>query len=62
MTATEQFSSVAQSCRLFVTPRTAAHQAPMSFTISRTLLRFMSTEWVMPSNHLHSQPQDTAIC
>ena len=37
---------------LFVTPRTAAHQASLSFTISRSLLKLMSTESVMPSNHL----------
>ena len=36
----------------FVTPWTAVHQPPLSFTISRNLLRFMSTESVMPSNHL----------
>ena len=36
----------------FVTPWTAAHQAPLSFTISRSLLRFTSIESVMPSNHL----------
>ena len=35
-----------------VTPRTAAHQASISFTNSRILLRLMSFEWVMPSNHL----------
>ena len=42
------------SCRilLFVTPWTAAHQASLSFTISQRLLRFMSIESVMPSNHL----------
>ena len=37
---------------LFVMPWTAAHQSPLSFTISQTLLRFMSTELVMLSNHL----------
>ena len=31
---------------------TAACQAPLSFTISRSLLKLMSTESVMPSNHL----------
>ena len=36
---------------LFVTPWTAAHQAPLSSTISRSLLKFMSIESVMPSNH-----------
>ena len=38
--------------RLFVTPGTAAHQASLSFTISRSLLKLMSIESVMPSNHL----------
>ena len=37
---------------LFVTPWTAAQQVSMSFTISRSLLKLMSTESVMPSNHL----------
>ena len=37
---------------LFVTPWTAARQASPSFTISLSLLKFMSIEWVMPSNHL----------
>ena len=36
---------------LFVTPWTAVHQASLSFTISRSLLKFMSIESVMPSNH-----------
>ena len=34
------------------TPWTAAHQVSLSFTISRSLLKFMSIELVMPSNHL----------
>ena len=38
--------------QLFVTPRTAAHHASLSFTISRSLLKLMSTESAMPSNHL----------
>ena len=37
---------------LFVTPWTAARQAPLSFTISRSLFKLMSIESVMPSNHL----------
>ena len=37
---------------LFATPWTAAHQASLSFTNSQSLLRFMSIELVMPSNHL----------
>ena len=36
----------------FVTPWTAAHQASLSFTISQSLLKLMSIESVMPSNHL----------
>ena len=38
--------------QFFATPWTAARQAPLSFTISRSLLRLMSIESVMPSNHL----------
>ena len=37
---------------LFVTPRTAAHQASLSITNSRSLPKHMSIELVMPSNHL----------
>ena len=37
--------------RLFVTPR-AARQASLSFIISWSLLKLMSIESVMPSNHL----------
>ena len=41
------------SCvRLFVTPWTAARQASLSITNSRSLLKLMSIESVMPSNHL----------
>ena len=36
----------------FVTPWTAVHQALLSSTISHCLLKFMSIESVMPSNHL----------
>ena len=38
--------------RLFVTPWTAARQASLSITNSRILLKPMSIESVMPSNHL----------
>ena len=38
--------------QLFVTPWTAAHQASLSTTISQSLLKPMSIESVMPSNHL----------
>ena len=37
---------------LFATPRPAACQASLSFTISQSLLKFMSIESVMPFNHL----------
>ena len=49
-----QFSSVQSlSCvRFFVTPWTAAHQASLSITNSRSLFKLMSIESVMPSNHL----------
>ena len=41
------------SCvQLFVTPGTAAHQASLSFIISQSLLKLMSIELMMPSNHL----------
>ena len=40
------------SCiQLFVTPWTAAHEASLSITKSRSLLKLMSIESVMPSNH-----------
>ena len=35
-----------------MTPWTAAHQASLSFTISQSLLKLMSVESEMPSNHL----------
>ena len=38
--------------RLFATPWTTAHQASLSITNSQSLLRLMSIESVMPSNHL----------
>ena len=38
--------------QLFAAPWTAAHQAPLSFTISWSLLIFRSIELVMISNHL----------
>ena len=37
---------------LFVTPWRAAQQASLSFTISQNLLKLMSFESMMPSNHL----------
>ena len=49
-----QFSSVQSlSCvRLFATPWTAARQASLSITNSQSPPKLMSTESVMPSNHL----------
>ena len=37
--------------QFFVTPWTAAHQASLSITNSRSLLKLMSIKSVMPSNH-----------
>ena len=46
-------SSVQLSCvRLFATPWTEARQASLSITNSRSLLKLMSIELMMPSNHL----------
>ena len=49
-----QFSSVQSlsRVRLFATPWTAAHQASLSITNSRSPPKLMSIESVMPSNHL----------
>ena len=38
--------------QLFATPWTAGHQASLSITNTRSLLKLMSIESVMPSNHL----------
>ena len=49
-----QLSSVQSlSCvQLFVAPQTAKHQASLSITNYQNLLKLMSIELVMPSNHL----------
>ena len=50
-----QFSSVPLlrvSVWLFATPLTAAHQASLSITDSQSLLKLMSIQSMMPSNHL----------
>ena len=49
-----QFSSVQSlsRVRLFVTPWMAAHQASLSITNSRSSLKLMCIELVMPSSHL----------
>ena len=51
---TAQFSSVQSlsRVRLFATPLTAARQVSLSITNSRSLLKPMSIELVIPSNHL----------
>ena len=46
------YSSVTKLCLIFVTPWTAVCQASLSFPISHSLLKLMSAESVMPSNHL----------
>ena len=57
-----QFSSF-NRVWLFATPRTAACQASLSITNSRSLLRLLSIESVMPSNHLilSSSPSSPAF-
>ena len=55
-----QFNSVQSlsRVRLFVTPWTAVRQASPSITNSWSLLKLMSVESVMPSNHLiHYHPR-----
>ena len=47
------FSSVAQSCPTLCDPWTAGRQASLSITNSQSLLKLMSIESVMPSNHLN---------
>ena len=46
------YRSVTKMCPTLCNPITAAHQAPLSSATSQSLLRFMSIELVMPSNHL----------
>ena len=50
--------------RLSATPWTISHQASLSFTISQSLLKLMSTESVMPSSHLilcHPSPSPPTL-
>ena len=49
--AVQSLSDV-QFFQFFVTPWTAACQSSLSFTISWSLLKLLSIELVMPSNHL----------
>ena len=45
------YSVLSHVC-FFVTPWTTAYQASLSFNISRSMHKLMSTESMMPSNHL----------
>ena len=47
-----QFSQVTQSCPTLCNPWTAARQASLSITNCQSLLKLISIESVMPSNHL----------
>ena len=47
-----QFCSVAQSCPALCYPHGLQHAASLSITNSQSLLKLMSTESVMLSNHL----------
>ena len=47
-----QFSLVTQSCLTFCDPMNCARQASLSITNSRSLLKLMPIESVMPSSHL----------
>ena len=44
---------VAESCPTLCDPMNGSAPASLSFTISRSLLKLMSIESVMPSNHLN---------
>ena len=46
-----QFSSVTQSCSTLCNPVDCSMQGSLSITNSQSLLKFMSIESVMPSNH-----------
>ena len=54
LTTGDQFSSVQSlsGVQLFATPWTAVRQVSLSITNSQSLLKLMSIESVMPSNHL----------
>ena len=49
---TEAEITMKSASSVFVTPRTAEHQASLSITSSQSLLKFMSIKLVMPCNHL----------
>ena len=39
--------------QIFATPWAAAHQVSLAFTISQSLFKFISIEFVMLSNHVY---------
>ena len=45
-------ATVVFTCSVFATPWTAACRASLPFTVSASVLKLMSIEVVMPSNHL----------
>ena len=51
-TAQSQFSSVTQSCPTLCDPMDCSTPASLSFSISQSLLKVMSFELMMSSNHL----------
>ena len=51
-TSGEALVELLSRVQLFATPWTAARQASLSITNSQSLLKLMSIESVMPSNHL----------
>ena len=46
------FVQLLSHVQLFATPRPAVHQGSLPFTTSQSLLKLMTIELVMPSNHL----------
>ena len=50
--SSDQFSSVAQSCSTLCDPMDCSTPSFLVLTNSRSLLKLMSIESVMPSNHL----------
>jgi len=47
--------------RLFVTPWTVAHQVSLSFAVSRTWLKLMSVESMIPSSHFILSPPSPTL-
>ena len=52
---------VAKSCLTFATPWTAAHQASLSITSSRSLLKLMSIESVIEETWVQSLGQEDLL-